>query len=149
VLNGQVGGVGIRLGSEPLKETFSQVARPVATGDTAGAFFGPWRVVSIDGLTFGAEAPAGALGGLYQWRWEHETGNQQLKTYLRGPGKILRSRLPDLVLQEVWGYRLTHYALAALICTAATAAGVDPNRVRFLRTVRIVRKRVGDPSSSP
>ncbi|WP_239376912.1 IS4 family transposase, partial [Frankia sp. Cj5] len=45
-----------RLTSAPLKETFSQVARPVATEDTPGAFFGPWRVVSIDGLTFDAEA---------------------------------------------------------------------------------------------
>ena len=27
----------------------------------------------------------------YHERWEHETGNKQLKTFLRGPGKILRS----------------------------------------------------------
>ena len=39
-----------RLGDEPVKETFAQVAVPVATLDTAGAFLGPWRKMSIDGL---------------------------------------------------------------------------------------------------
>jgi Insertion element 4 transposase N-terminal len=39
-----------RLGEEPVKETFAQVAAPVATLDTAGAFLGAWRKMSIDGL---------------------------------------------------------------------------------------------------
>jgi transposase IS4-like protein len=34
-----------RLGHEPLRETSEQVARPVATEDTPGAFLGPWRAV--------------------------------------------------------------------------------------------------------
>jgi hypothetical protein len=33
---------------------------------------------------------------------------------------------------------LTHYAISALICKAATEAGTDPDRVKFKRTVRIV-----------
>ena len=32
-----------RLGHEPVKETFAQVARPVATLETPGAFLGAWR----------------------------------------------------------------------------------------------------------
>src|ERR1700758_2594662 len=32
-----------RLGQEPVKETFAQVAEPVATQDTPGAFLGAWR----------------------------------------------------------------------------------------------------------
>ncbi len=39
-----------RLGHEPVREVFAQVARPVATEDTPGAFLGPWRKMSIDGL---------------------------------------------------------------------------------------------------
>ena len=39
-----------RLGHEPLAETFAQVAAPVATLDTPGAFLGDWRKMSIDGL---------------------------------------------------------------------------------------------------
>ena len=54
------------------------------------------------------QAPAPALAAAYHERWEHETGNAQLKTYLRGPGKILRSKSPDMVKQEIWGYLLTH-----------------------------------------
>jgi len=88
-------------------------------------------------------APAAVLAQAYHERWEHETGNQQLKTYLRGPGKVLRSGSPDLVEQEIWGYLLTHYAISALTCTAATAAGIDPDRVKFKRTLRIVRRAVG------
>ncbi|WP_239397026.1 IS4 family transposase, partial [Frankia sp. CiP3] len=45
-----------RLGARPLQLLFSKVARPVAEEETAGAFFGRWRAVSIDGLIFDAEA---------------------------------------------------------------------------------------------
>lgn len=90
-------------------------------------------------------APAGQLAAAYHERWEHETGNGQLKTRLRGPGRVLRSRSPDMVRQEIYGYLLTHYALAALICRAATEADIDPDRVKFLRTVRIVRRHAADP----
>ena len=48
---------------------------------------------------------------------------RRLKTYLRGPGKVLRSQKPDMVRQEIYGYLLTHYAISAVICQAATAAG--------------------------
>jgi hypothetical protein len=95
------------------------------------------------------QAPAPALAAAYHERWEHETGNAQLKTYLRGPGKILRSKSPDMIRQEIWGYLLTHYAISALICTAATAAGIDPDRVKFKRAVRIIRRRVDDPAAFP
>jgi hypothetical protein len=94
------------------------------------------------------DAPARALAAAYHERWEHETGNAQLKTYLRGPGKILRSQSPDMVRQEIWGYLLTHYAISALTCTAATAAGIDPDRVKFKRAVRIIR-RADSPAFSP
>jgi hypothetical protein len=43
-----------------------------------------------------------------------------------------------MVKQEIWGYLLTHYAISALICTAATAAGIDPDRVKFKRAIRIL-----------
>jgi hypothetical protein len=54
-----------------------------------------------------------------------------------------------MVVQEIWGYLLTHYAISALTCTAATSAGIDPDRVKFRRTVRIIRRRAGDPAFSP
>jgi hypothetical protein len=96
------------------------------------------------------EATATALAGAYRHRWEHEIGNKQLKTYLRGPGKVLRSKHPDTVYQEIYGYLLTHHAISALTCQAATAAGIDPDRIKFKRAVRIIRDRVvTDPAFSP
>jgi hypothetical protein len=43
-----------RLGCEPVKELFSQVAVPVADEETAGAFLGPWRVMTMDGFDWDA-----------------------------------------------------------------------------------------------
>jgi hypothetical protein len=80
---------------------------------------------------------------------EHETGNDQIKTHLRGPGRILRSKSPDMVRQEIYGYLLTHHAISALICRAATEADIDPDRVKFLRTVRIIRRQAPGPAAFP
>jgi hypothetical protein len=107
------------------------------------------RVTLITTITSPADAAAAVLAAAYHQRWEHETGNRQLKTCLRGPGRVLRSGSPGLVRQEIWGYLLAHYAISALICDAATAAGVDPDRVKFRRTLRIVRRRVADPAFPP
>jgi Insertion element 4 transposase N-terminal/Transposase DDE domain len=93
------------------------------------------------------DASAEILAQGYHDRWDHETANDQLKTHLRGPGRVLRSHSPDMVRQEIYGYLLTHYAISALITRAATEADIDPDRVKFLRTVRIVRRRIDDPAA--
>ncbi len=100
-------------------------------------------ITVVTTITDHRAAPALDLAAAYHQRWEHETGNAQLKTYLRGPGRVLRSGSPAMVEQELWGYLLAHYAISALICTAATNAGIDPDRVKFRRTLRIVRRAVG------
>ncbi|HET8659149.1 MAG TPA: IS4 family transposase [Micromonosporaceae bacterium] len=94
-------------------------------------------------------APAQVLAKAYHQRWEHEGANNQIKTHLRGPGRILRSKSPDMVRQEIYGYLLTHYAIAALICRAATETDIDPDRIKFKRTVRILRRRATDPAAFP
>jgi hypothetical protein len=101
------------------------------------------RIILITTITDPRAAPAPVLARAYQERWEHEGGNQQLKTYLRGPGRVLRSQSPAMAEQEIWGYLLTHYAISALTCAAATNAGIDPDRVKFKRTVRIIRRAIG------
>lgn len=87
-----------------------------------------------------AAARADELAAVYHQRWEEETANDQLKTHLRGPGKILRSRLPELVHQEIWAWLLVQHALTALITRAAEAADLDPDRVSFTRVLRIARR---------
>lgn len=85
-------------------------------------------------------AAADELAAAYHDRWEEETANDQLKTHLRGPGRVLRSRLPDLAYQEIWAWLTVHYALAALIARAAEAADIDPDRISFTRTLRLARR---------
>src|SRR5699024_10467403 len=69
-------------------------------------------------LTDPIAMPAAQLAGAYHQRWESEGANDQLKSVLRGPGRVLRSHKPDMVRQEIYGYLLTHRALTSLICAA-------------------------------
>ncbi len=117
---------------------------PDRDGDGSGEL-----IALITTITDPAAASARELAAAYCQRWEEETGNDQLKTCLRGPGKVLRSKSPDMVRQEIYGYLLTHYAISALICKAATEADIDPDRVKFLRTVRIIRRRAAGPAFPP
>ena len=117
---------------------------PDRDGDGSGEL-----IALITTITDPALAAAQELAQAYCQRWEEETGNDQLKTCLRGPGKVLRSKSPGMARQEVYGYLLTHYAVSALICRAATEADIDPDRVKFLRTVRIIRRRAADPAFPP
>ncbi len=95
------------------------------------------------------EAGAGALASAYFERWEEETGNDQVKTHLRGPGRVLRSRLPDLVYQELWAYLLVHHAISSLVSRAATAADIDPDRISYARALRIFRRSATGTAAFP
>ena len=117
---------------------------PGRDGDGTGEL-----IALITTLTEFTVAPAGLLAQAYHERWEPETGNDQLKTHLRGPGRVLRSKSPDMVRQEIYGYLLTHHAISALICQAATEADIDPDRVKFTRTVRIIRRATGPAAFPP
>ena len=97
-------------------------------------------IVLLTTITDPRDARADELADTYHQRWEHETGNDQLKTHLRGPGKVLRSRLPDLVHQEIWAWLIVHYAVAVLIARAGEAADIDPDRISFTRALRIIRR---------
>lgn len=50
------------------------------------------RIRLIISILDPAQATAEELARCYHDRWEAETGIDQLKTHLRGPGRILRSR---------------------------------------------------------
>ena len=52
-------------------------------------------IALITTITEMTAAPAALLAEAYHQRWEHETGNAQLKTSLRGPGRVLRSKSPE------------------------------------------------------
>jgi len=72
-------------------------------------------------------------------RWLIETCFAELKTALRGPGRILRSRTPDLALQEIWAYLAAYQAVRAVLALAAAGAGTSPARLSFTAALRAVR----------
>jgi len=92
-------------------------------------------IVLLSTITNPDHAHADELAAANHQRREEETGNDQLKTHLRGTGRVLRSRLPDLVHQEIWAWLIVHHAIAALITTAAAAAAadLDPDRISFAK----------------
>jgi hypothetical protein len=85
-------------------------------------------------------ARADELAGVYNQRWKQETGHDQLKTHLGGPGRVLRSRLPDLVHQEIWTYLIVQYAISALTVNASAAADLDPDRISSTKALRLIRR---------
>jgi hypothetical protein len=106
-------------------------------------------IVLLSTITDPAHVRADELAVAYHQRWEEETGNDQLKTHLRGPGRVLRSRLPDLVIQEIWAWLLVHHALSRLITHAADAADIDPDRISFTRALRLVRRTATGTAAFP
>jgi hypothetical protein len=95
------------------------------------------------------EAPATELAGAYAQRWEIESVFDELKTHQRGPRVVLRSKSPDLVLQEIWGHLCCHYAIRSVMAQAARHSGHDPDRVSFVATLRIVRQSVAQQGAFP
>jgi hypothetical protein len=87
------------------------------------------------------DLPAPDLAAAYHQRWEIELAFDEIETHQRGPA-VLRSRSPDLVLQELYGLLITHYAIRKLMTEAADQAGLDPDRLSFTRTLNIVRRQV-------
>ncbi|MFE6128309.1 IS4 family transposase [Streptomyces sp. NPDC056437] len=74
---GAIGRARRRLGPEPLKVLFDRVCRPVASAETAGAWYRDWRLVAVDGTVFDVpdtEANAGFFG-------RPGTGRGQQRTY--------------------------------------------------------------------
>lgn len=88
-------------------------------------------------------APAVELAALYHERWEAETLFDEFKTHLRGGSRVLlRSKTPELVRQEVYGLLLAHYCVRTVMHEAAQAKGEDPDRISFLHTVRVLRRKL-------
>lgn len=94
------------------------------------------------------------LAAAYHQRWEQEGLIAEVKTRQRGPGRVLRSRSPDMVRQEIWALLLTHYSIRKLMTQAADEADIDPDQLSFTRSLRIIRRQVTNqadfsPSTPP
>jgi len=117
----------------------------VANRDGKGEIF-----CLITTITDPEDASAAELAAACQERWEFESSLDEIKTHQRGRGSILRSKSPEMIRQEIWALLLTHYAIRHLMCEAADQADVDPDRLSFMRSLRIVRRQVtGQAGLSP
>jgi hypothetical protein len=107
-------------------------------------------ITLVTNITDPEEIPAAELAAAYHERWEAELVFDELKVHQRGPGTILRSRKPELVEQELWGLLLTHYGIRRLMREAADQADLDPDRMSFIRALRVIRRQVtGQAAFSP
>lgn len=107
------------------------------------------RYCLVTSILDAQQAPARELAALYHERWEIETTLDELKSHLRGARVVLRSKTPDLVRQEFYGFLLTHFAIRGLMHEAALSADEDPDRLSFLHAVRVVRRKLSAFVISP
>jgi hypothetical protein len=97
-----------------------------------------------------AEATAEQLAAAYHQRWECENLFDELKTHQRGQARVLRSKSPDMVRQEIWALLQTHYGIRRLMCRAADEIGADPDDLSFTRSLRVIRRHItGQADFSP
>ncbi len=104
-------------------------------------------IVVVTTVTDPHDIPAVDLAQAYHQRWEEESALDEIKTDLRGRGQVLRSQSPDLAEQQLWGLLLAHYAIRALLLDAADPAGYDPDRMSFIKGLRVVRRQVTDQAA--
>ncbi|WP_414640465.1 IS4 family transposase [Amycolatopsis sp.] len=103
----------------------------------------------ITTLTDHEEAPGLELAALYAERWEFEITLDEIETHQLGGYRVLRSKKPDLIEQEVWGMLLTHYAIRHLMHEAADNIDIDEDRLSFLRSLRVVRRSIASDADFP
>ena len=91
--------------------------------------------------------PACELASLYHEKFEIENARDEVKAHFLGPGTALRSKTPELVLQEIEGLMLAHYAVRFLIHQATGWAREDPAPVGLADAVRVVRRGQQNPGA--
>jgi len=68
---------------------------------------------------------------LYHERWEIELVIDEVKDHQRLSSQPLRSKLPILVLQELYAFLLAHHAVRTTDAPSRRYQGLDPDRVSF------------------
>lgn len=86
------------------------------------------------------QAPALELATLYHERWEVEGVFDELKTHLVQRRRTLRSKTPDGVRQEFYGWVLAHYAVCWLMHEAASAHRMHQRKLSFTGNVQLMRR---------
>ena len=94
----------------------------------------------ITSLLDEAAAPAMELAELYHRRWEMEAAFDELKTHLLQSRRVLRSRTPELVRQEFFGWVLMHYTVRWLLHQGAARHRIPHEDLSFTGHVQMFRQ---------
>jgi Transposase DDE domain len=86
------------------------------------------------------KAPALELATLYRERWEIESVLDELKTHTLERRRTLRSKTPQGVEQEFYGWLLMHYATCWLMHQTASAHRLNQRQLSFTETLHLVRR---------
>ena len=89
------------------------------------------------------------LAACYHQRWEFEIALDEIETHQIAHSRVLRSKTPHMVRQEIWGILLAHYAIRALMTEAAHDADIDPDRLSFIRSLRVIRREADGSAAFP
>jgi len=92
-------------------------------------------------------APTMELAELYHRRWEMEAIYDELKTHLRQSRRVLRSKTPELVRQEFYGWALMHYTVRWLLHQGAARHRIPQEDLSFIGHVQLIRRE--QPLSGP
>jgi Insertion element 4 transposase N-terminal/Transposase DDE domain len=96
-----------------------------------------------------ADLPARRAVVLYHQRWEEELAFDEIKTHLNGRELLLRSKTPRGVVQELYGLFLAHRVIRQVITDAAGTRRLDPDRLSFTNTLRVLQCRLHESPAVP
>ena len=105
----------------------------------------------LTSMTDAMRYPAASVAELYKHRWEIELGYRETKQFLLGNRWALRSKLPEMVRQELWGILLTYNLIRYQMIKMAFSLKGDylPYQLSFSGAVsEILRLLIGLPWSS-
>ena len=73
----------------------------------------------------------------------------EIKTHLSGREVPVRSKTPAGVVQEVYGLVLAHYSIRQVIHEAAVTGSIDPDRLSFTNSLRLVQCHLPEAPQRP
>jgi hypothetical protein len=122
----------------------AQVTVTLATGFR---FTARYRLATT--LTDHRRYPAPALIRLYHERWEHEIAYLALRHTLLD-GRVLRSRDPAGLAQEIWALLALYQAIRReMVLAAETIPGTDPDRASFTTALQAALDTIASPQVLP
>lgn len=83
--------------------------------------------------------PADEIRALYHERWEIELGYDEVKTDMLDRQEAIRSKTVKGVMQELWAIALAYNLVRLEMERIADEADVEPSRVSFVMSLRLIR----------